>query len=116
MVRIRLVTVEGCPGAGCPACAVAEATLQKVLALAGIPLPEHAEGSRGEAHLADGRTIEAVHLSCDDAGVAGLDPARAPFLFVDDAPVLDGAELDPSELAEAVFAALFPDGLAGLRP
>jgi len=116
MVQIQLVTVEGCPGAACTACVAAEDTLREVLGICGIPMPDHEEGSRGESFLSDGRTIESMHLSCDDPSARGLDHAKAPFLRIDGETVMEGAEFQSELLARTVLKALYPDGLADLRP
>lgn len=115
MVQIQLITLDGCD-AICTTCDAAEEMLHQVLRLCGIPIPEHDDTNQGESYLADGRTIEAVHLTCGDEAAADLDPAQAPFLRIDGETVLEGAELEPERLAERVIQALYPHGLADLRP
>jgi len=115
MVEIQLITLEECE-AVCTGCDAAEEMLRQVLRLCGIPIPQHEDGNQGESYLADGRIIEAVHLSCGDDAAADLDPAQAPFLRIDGEMVLEGAELEPELLAKAVMDALYPYGLADLRP
>ncbi len=115
MIQIRFVTVEGCPEP-CTRCAQAERLLHSVASLAGVPLPEHEPGSQGEAHLADGRAVEVVHLPCDKAERLGLPVDGAPYLALDDTIILSGDEWDDETMARRVLELLRPGGLADLRP
>lgn len=110
MVQVQYVTVEGCSGAKCPDCALSERLLRKATQLAGLRLPDHKDASGGEFFLADGQAIELVHLSCAQAEGRGLDPAGAPFLFVEGKLVLGGATALPEALSKAIVDALFPPG------
>lgn len=95
---------------------LADETLHRVLAILGVPLPDHEGAGGGEHYLADGRVVEAVHLDCGDEAARGLDPAKAPFLLIDGLMVLENAGADTDALAQAVITALRPHGLADLRP
>lgn len=112
MPQIQYVTVQGCAGAKCPDCDLSERLLRKAIQLAGLKLPPHREQSRGEFHLADGKALELVHLSCDEAEGRGLDPAGAPFLFVDGKLVVGNEASTPENLSKAILASLFPGGAA----
>ena len=114
MSTIQFVTVEGCPEARCPRCEELERLLRTVLKLLEVELPPHAPLGR-EVHIAEDQTVEIAHLSCQQAQRQDLDPAEAPFLFVDDQLVSRGARLDEDGLARTVLEALRPHGLADLR-
>ncbi len=115
MIQIRFVTVEGCK-APCRHCARAEVLLHSVASLAGVPLPEHEPGSRGEAHLGDGRSLEAIHMDCDKAKARGFPIEGAPYLAVGDDIILQGDDWDDAVMAREILALLRPGGLADLRP
>lgn len=114
MVLIQLVTVEDC-FAPCLHCDTAEAVLRSVLAVADIPFPEHEDGNKGEYLLTDGRTIEVVHLSPQEAERKGFRVEGAPYLFIDGKRIPGVAQWSHDALAGVVLDALFPHGLADLR-
>lgn len=116
MVVLQFVTVEGCTSAPCTGCDAAEDMLRHVIGLAGAKLPVHEPINEGESYLADGRTIEAIHLDCKAAIARGLDPAKAPFLFLDGKLVVTGEWTDQDDVARRVLKALLPYGLADARP
>ncbi len=113
MVKVQFVTVTGCEEARCESCDIAETVLRQALDLAGSPLPPH--GTTSEAYLADGRIVEAAHISCEQANEADLDPGRAPFLLIDDEVAMSGL-FSVDAMAQLALKALKPDGLADLRP
>lgn len=113
MTEVQYVTVEGCSGAKCPDCALSERLVRRAVQLAGLRLPEHKEASKGEFFLADGQSIEVVHLSCAQAEDRGLDPAGAPFLFAEGKLVISGSSSMPEAVAKALTDVLFPGGAAG---
>jgi hypothetical protein len=113
MTEVQYVTVQGCSGAKCPDCALSERLVRGAVQLAGLKLPAHKEESKGEFFLADGQSIEIVHLSCSQAEGRGLDPAGAPFLFVDGKLVISGSSSMPEAVAKALTDVLFPGGAGG---
>ncbi len=81
--------------------------------MAGIELPTH--GALGEVHLAQDQTVQVSHLGCTEAEGRDLDPARAPYLFVDGEIVHEGPGVDAPGVARIVLRRLMPHGLADLR-
>lgn len=114
MVLIQLVTVEDC-FSPCLHCDTAEAVLRSVLAVADIPFPEHDDANKGEYLLADGRSIEVVHLAPEEAERRGLHVDGAPYLFIDGKRIPRVSTWSHDALAGIVLDALFPHGLADLR-
>lgn len=115
MTKIQLITIEDCPGIECRQCRLADAVLHRVAGLAGIDLPPHEEGSRGEHYLAEGLTVEAVHLGCNSEEARAYDPENAPYLIIDGKVVLQDSDsaFKLEAMAQAVLDTLH---LANLRP
>lgn len=116
VVQIQLVTVDDCRGGPCAQCMAAEGLLRRILRLGGMELPPHEEAGAREVYLDGRRMVEVAHVSTSVARRQGLDPDRAPYLFVDGEKVLDARDWSRRDLAEHVFDALYPRGMADLRP
>lgn len=113
MATIELVTVTGCRAARCLGCEQAEDIVRQVASMAGVALPEH--GSHGEVHLGEDQTVLITHLGCAEAEDRALDPALAPYLFVNGELVHEGPGVDGPGVARVVLRRLMPHGLADLR-
>lgn len=110
---IQLVTVEDC-SEPCTHCRMAEDVLRAVLAVAGIRFPEHHASNRSESLLADGRSIQVLHLPCMEAESLGFDVADAPYLLIDQRCVARVDTWGRDTLASVLLDALFPEGLPDL--
>lgn len=113
MATIELVTVTGCKQARCLGCDQAEGIVRQVASMAGVELPKH--GVSGEVYLAEDQTVQISHIGCAEAEDRRLDPALAPYLFVDGQLVHEGPGVDGPGVARAVLRRLMPHGLADLR-